>query len=195
MTDKVNVDRRTLLKSAAVSVTAGFGLAGASATAAAQPGRPAAREEAEELFARHGRDLLSLLSAEGVLDRGEIAELVTDVPAQPGTVAANREGTALLALPDEADRLVSVTEVTDGTLSVMVEPDTGRSYATLEDGDSLTVFDPEVGRVEDRDVSTESHCSNYPCGDGCYEESTLSYQGREVNTQACCSYYTCTGGG
>lgn len=195
MKDQLDIDRRSLMKKAAASMTVGIGIAGASANAAAQPGRPADRGEAEELFARHGEGLLGLLSAEGVLDRGEIEELSTDVPAQPGTVASKTEGTSLVQIAGEADRLVSVTNVAGGTLSVMVEPDTGRSYATLEDGESLTVFDPDVGRVEDRDISTESHCSNYPCGDGCYEMSSLSYQGREISTQACCSYYTCTGGG
>lgn len=192
MTDEVNVDRRTLLKSAAVSVTAGFGLAGASATAAAQPGRPAAREEADELFALYGRDVLSLLSTEGVLDRGEVEELSTDRPALAGDLAGNIEGTAVFDRATDTDRLVSVADVAGGTLSVAIELDSGRSYGILDDGDSLTVFDPDVGRIED--VEVQDDCSQYACPDAtsCYTSSTVSYADREVTYDSCCSYYQCT---
>ena len=193
MTDETNIDRRTLLKSAAVSITAGFSVAGASASAAAQPGRPVTRGEAEKLFARHGQDVLSLLSDEGVLDRGEIAELSTDRPALAGNLASNIEGTALFDQAPGTDRLVSVTDVAGGTLSVAVEIDSGRSYGVLDDGDSLTVFDPDVGRIED--VEVQDNCSQYACSpdtDGCYTSSTVSYASREVTYDSCCSYYQCT---
>ena len=192
MADKVNVNRRTLLKSAAASITAGFGVAGASATAVAQPGRPAAREEAEGLFASQGQDVLSLLSDEGVLDRGEIAELSTDRPALASDLAGNIEGTAVFDRATDTDRLVSVTDVAGGTLSVAIELDSGRSYGILDDGDSLTVFDPDVGRIED--VEVQDNCSQYACPDAtsCYTYSTVSYASREVTYDSCCSYYQCT---
>ena len=190
MKDTIEIDRRKLMKSAAASMAIGLG-AGASGTAAAQPGRPAAQTDAEDVLARHGEDLLSLLAEEGLLDRGDIAELSTDQPALAGNLAANAEGTALFDQASDVDRLVSVTDVLGGTLSVAVELDSGRTYGILDDGDSLTVFDPDIGRVED--VEVQDDCTQYACpDDGCYTSSSVYYADRKVSYDSCCSYYQCT---
>lgn len=200
--DDTTIDRRSLLKKTAMAgVTTGFAAASTAGSAAARDavalGRPAERDEAERLLDTHGTDLLALLSDEGVLESGDVAELATDRRASPYAPLLGESGATLVTSDTGPARLVTVTEVTDGTLTVSVEPGTGESYALLDDGESVTVFNPEVGTLDEDDVVVTDNCSQYACppdADGsCYTSSTLTYEGDRVGIQAsCCSYYQCT---
>lgn len=189
--DDPSIDRRSLMKKAAMaSVTAGLAAGAATGNAAGQPGRPAERAEAEELLDDHAGDLLAMLSDEGLLDRAEIDQLPVDRPAPPEAATLSRPGTTMVQAADERDRLTSVTEVAAGMLSVTVEPETGRAYAFLEDGESVTIFDPEVGRVEETDAEVTADCSGFACCDTCtsycYEGTSYTYAGREATLSSCC---------
>ncbi|UPV76595.1 hypothetical protein M0R89_18860 (plasmid) [Halorussus limi] len=192
------IDRRSLLKKVAVAgATTGLAAGSAGATAADRPGRSADPAEAEQLLESYGGDLLALLSEEGVLDAGDAAELATDRPASPYAPLRGEAGTAFVDSGVSPARLVTVTEVAGGTLTASVEPETGESYALLDDGESVTVFNPEVGTLDADDTATTQSCSQYACppeADGsCYASSAVTYEGDRVATQAsCCSYYQCT---
>ncbi|WP_135825336.1 hypothetical protein [Halorussus ruber] len=195
--DNTTIDRRSLLKkTAAASVATGLAAGSATASDADELGRPAERGEAERLLGTHGSDLLTLLANEGVLDAGTITELATDRAASPQAPLRGESGAAFVESGANPARLVVVTEVTDGMLTVSVEPETGESYALLDDGESVTVFNPEVGVLGEDATTQTDHCTQYTCttGDGsCYASSTVTYDGDRVATRAsCCSYYKCT---
>ncbi|NEU58145.1 hypothetical protein [Halorussus sp. MSC15.2] len=192
------IDRRSLLKRVAVAgATTGLAAGSAAAADSEKPGRPARRDESEQLLESYGSDLLTLLSEEGVLDAPDVSELPTDRPASPHASLRGESGTAFVESDVQPAKLVTVTEVAQGTLTLSVEPGTGQSYALLDDGDSVTVFNPEVGTLDAEDTVTTQSCSQYACppdADGsCYASSAITYDGDRVATQAsCCSYYQCT---
>ncbi|WP_276302416.1 hypothetical protein [Halorussus lipolyticus] len=195
--DDTTIDRRSLLKKTAVAgVTTGLAAGSASATGGDRPSRAIERDEAARLVESYGSDLLALLADENVLDAGDVTELATGRPASPDAPLRGDEGAALVDSGVNPARLVVVTQVTDGTLRLSVEPETGKSYALLDDGRSVTVFNPEVGTLDEDATTQTDHCTQQICptDDGaCYASSSVTYDGDRVATQAsCCSYYKCT---
>lgn len=195
--DELPIDRRSLLKKTAVAgATAGLAAGSSAASEADSPARAVERDEAESLLESHGRDLLAMLGEEDVLAGDEVSELSTGRTASPQAPLRGEPGTALVDSGVAPARLVVVTTVDDGTLTVSVEPDTGKSYALLDDGDSTTLYNPDVGTLDADAIPQTDHCSQLPCDtdDGaCYASSALTYDGERVGTRAsCCSYYKCT---
>lgn len=195
--DELPIDRRSLLKKTAVAgVTAGLAAGNTAASDAESPARDVERGDAESLLESHGGELLAMLDEEDVLADGGTSELATGRSTSPEAPLRGESGTALVESGVAPARLVTVTEVDDGTLTVSVEPDTGKSYAFLDDGESTTLYNPDVGTLDADALPQTDHCSQLAClsGDGsCYASGALTYDGERVGTQAsCCSYYKCS---
>lgn len=160
------MNRRSVLKK--MATTAAVGAAGLGATTT----RVAARQsvavdqmQAESLLASHGGELLSMLSEEGLV--AGIEDLPTAQSIDNGGVANGVEGTTMLVHPERPTELNVVRSVDGGTLTVTIEPDSGRSYAILEDGARSLLYDPAEG-VSALDLSTEDCCyTNCSCTSTC----------------------------
>lgn len=166
-------NRRSFLKQVAATSAVGFAAtAGASGTAAARlEERYADPLRTEALIEAHADELLDMLADENLLARGDVSELHTRRPISYGDVVAATEGTALAAWEgDRADKVLSVKQVEGGTLTVAVEPDTGKAYAFFDPADEATryLYKPGEGvfDVNSQDCCVESeNCTSYPCDD------------------------------
>lgn len=159
MDDTSTIDRRSVLKAAAVGV--GTGLSASGGAGARRSARAATRAEVAALDEQTA-SLRGLLADDGVLDGGR----QTDLAAEPNAKAAlgpAREGAAYLAGDGVPDEVVSVTAVDAGTLAVTVRPATGRAYALLDHGDGLRLYDPDAG-VRDVETLSCGGCSTDFCG-------------------------------
>lgn len=168
--DSANPTRRSVLKGIGASAVAGIAVTGtASAKPIAEMGRvevaydDAAR--ARGVVAEHADPVLAELAANGVLARGDVAELdfddlSVDALAKDGTPTAQLETT---------------TDVDGGEVEVLVRPETGRAYATVRtDGDVYTV-ESAAGSddVSTQDCYYEHRCTNLSCdtaGECVYQE-------------------------
>jgi hypothetical protein len=163
--DNHDANRRSILRAAAASATAGLGVAGLAGSATAETAVAADAAEFEAVFARDADALLSMLSAEGLLETGTVADLQTDRALGLGDVAKNVEGSARLL--GETEEFVSVRSLDAGTLTLRVEADVGRAYAVLDDGGSTQVLEPGKGTF---DLGTtgyeECACLRKPCSYG-----------------------------
>lgn len=143
MTDENDVrpTRRTVLKKlATTAAVAGAGIGATTTRVAARQSVAVDRMQAESLLDRHGGDLLAMLSEDGLA--AGVEDLPTARSIENTDVAAGVEGATMLVHPDHPSELNVVREVDGGTLTVTVEPDSGRSYAILDDGDHRHVYDP-----------------------------------------------------
>lgn len=162
MDDTSTIDRRSVLKAAAVgAVGVGAGLSASGGAGARRSARAATRAEVAALDEQTA-SLRGLLADDSVLDGGR----QTDLAAEPNAKAAlgpAREGAAYLAGDGVPDEVVSVTAVDAGTLAVTVRPATGRAYALLDHGDGLRLYDPDAG-VRDVETLSCGGCSTDFCG-------------------------------
>jgi hypothetical protein len=181
------------MKRAAATATVGFGgLASLSGSATAEPitQQYADPLQTEAAFEGHGGDLLSSLSAAGLLASADpITELHIRRTAGLADVSANREGTACLAWSNGADEIVSVRSVDDGVLTVTVEPETGRAYAVHnpDSADTKRLYDPDVGisSVEPEYVKG-CDCSPYNCDSYVFTEVCTYCVGSDCYTESSC---------
>lgn len=132
--------RRTILRGAAAGVLAGLGFAG-TASALTDPDRSAGSvHAARTAFAsdraaraaleQWGGGVLATLSAEGLIDRPELAALdIEDVQ-----VAAFQTGGIATA------HVMATATADTGTLRLAVQPHADDAYAILADGDDRTVY-------------------------------------------------------
>lgn len=104
-------------------------------------------------FEDHAEDLFDRLAEEDLLDASP-AELVAEEGADVSAFMVGGEPSAHLHVETQTD---------EGRLTINVEPEAGRRYALLRDGDgSATVFDPE------QDAETSGCYMVAGCiGDGC----------------------------
>lgn len=172
-------DRRGFLRGAVATLVAGLGFPGTAA--AIDPTNEAALERierryADDLVARRtfetaGDDLLDVL-----VDRGHVEAATADAFDEITVSAFVLDGTA-------SARIEGVRETGDGTLTVLVEPGTGRRYAVANRDGETTVLDPTV---EDDEVDTD----NCIVGHECMVESACDTgcQTREVH---CCADGSC----
>lgn len=195
--DRGGASRRGVLAGAAASVAAALGLTGTAAAGTTDPGRAArvrrvearyrSEDVARETLRTHGAEVLDRLVAKGLLERGDVAEL--DAP-EVNAVDFGDEPTAHVA---------AETAVDGGVLTVVAEPEAGRQYAVLDhdDGDGMTIFDPELEDVEPREQPRYGcngggcHCPEYELGyyDGnCYSTGTT---GRFCFSCSACSSPPC----
>lgn len=163
-----DLTRRSVLKKAAATATVTVGAtAGLAGSAAASPDLEARRIEERDVkaaFRKNAGPLLADLAADGLLDRGAVAELPTrDVGF--GEVAKKNEGAAYLEGEDHAE-IDLVTHVDDGVLTITVEPDDGRAYAFFSpsDEDTRYLYDQDTSGAEiSPDCETTCTCTNILC--------------------------------
>lgn len=181
--DRGASSRRGVVAGAVASVAAALGFAGT--VAGMDPGRAARLRRVEmryrsdavalDTIRERGAAVLDLLASEGHLSRGDVAEL------GPPEVNAIGSGGVLTG------HLAARTDLDEGELTVVVEPEAGRQYAVLDrnDGTGSTVFDPAS------DDGVQPVCdAGYACeGGGCVcEERVLQY------CNGTCYRYDRTGG-
>jgi hypothetical protein len=171
-----------VLKKAAATATVGVGASGGLAgSATASRDLDARRIEERDVtaaFRENASPLLADLAADGLLDRGTVAELPTrDVGF--AEVAKKNEGAAYLVGDDHAE-IDLVKHVDDGVLTVTVEPDDGRAYAFFSpsDEDTRYVCDATTSGAEvSSDCETTCTCTNILCDGTRSQECTTCCNG------------------
>lgn len=172
--DSANPTRRSVLKGIGASAVAGIAVTG---TASAKPIAEISRVEgayddtarARWAVAEHADPVLAELAANGVLDRGNVAELDFE---DLSVAAIVKDGTPTA-------QLETTTDVDGDEVEVLVRPETGRAYATVRtDGDVYTV-ESAAGSddVTTQDCTYEHRClTDQYCSDG----------GCQYQERACC---------
>lgn len=165
--DEANTGRRSVLRSVAATALATVGFT--NTAAAIETSRTAelrfrrmqyrSTDSVRTAIETHGEDLLELLGDHGYLDSSVEELLGEDV-----TVRATRFGDTTTA------HIEATKELADGKLTVIVEPERGRSYAVERtDGDVKTLRTDASG--DSTTLSVEPTDTKYSCR----ESITCSY--------------------
>jgi hypothetical protein len=199
--NETDASRRALLKGVAAGSVAAAGLSGTAAATEAVGRASLAEKEAvsarydteravREAVADHAGDFLAALADEGYLDTADPADLVTEPRSTDEHLASDRS-VAVGAVPAD-DGLTAHVELAyrtdDHDLSVLVQPEAGRAYAHLDDGETVQRldYDPEDGvSVEDTCIVT-TVCDNQLC-----DSTAGNYKVYEVE---CCEQAGCSVG-
>lgn len=166
-TDDVNASRRSLLKGVAAGSVAAAGVGTASAAGEAAGYATMAEKEqfraqyedeavVREAVAEHAGDFLAALADEGLVDSADPADLVTEPRSTKEHLESDRSVTVgAVSAEDGLTAHIDVAYRTDEyDLDVLVQPEAGRTYAFLDDGESVRRIDHDSGN----DVTIQDSC-------------------------------------
>lgn len=190
--DSTTTSRRRVLRAVGAGATVALGASGTTGAARTpapglSPARRAVRDEYASTAAvraaldDHAADVLAGLADRGVLDRGDLAEFDLSV-LDGATFARSSDGVHVSAF--ELDGVVTAhvvagTETPTHDVSVVVQPERGRSFARVvskADGERTLLLAGDDGVVEpDHHCWYETRCSSECCTSTCADPAEYEY--------------------
>lgn len=204
-TDETEVNRRSLLRRAALTGTATVALSSLGAQSVTAKERELARVEydspqlARSAIEEYGPDVLDELVDRGLIETASVASLPVETFGEYG--AGETEGMKVFGKGGPADlssdQISVIKEVGGSTVRINVRPDAGHAHAVIKTGESAELVDPANDLEPARRCSTSTDCGCTDCSAGGYEgvEKECCYSGGFLSDcdilDSGCICYTC----
>lgn len=156
------------------------------------------QEEIDRQMNIHATETLELLSDENIIKQSLHSEFETQDHKPLRRFVSETEGVTVISTAKEDISTKSIrvkTDTKEGVVTLVVEPNTERSYAFLDPGKGETplLYTPEKStpiKIDDDEVTTQGTCTNEECSPvECLEEWEVC-----APVVGCTSYHSCTCG-